>query len=300
MMVQTAIYLVIGILALLLLFGGAGAIVVTLVEARKSLQHRIALVSEAASPAISPEFASSSNLVRIDLEAKASLEQRAFSRWLIKWKVAPPRAFALYSIAKPVLAILFAVFTLAFAGLRPTALLFAMGAGVAGWLTPFVIGRSLASDRTRLVVEGLPEAIELMVVCVDAGLALEDTLDRVIAELAHTRPVLVDELSITSADLKLLPNRDQALFGLAKRIDAPSVRSMVMTLSQTMRYGTPLAQALRTVASELRNDSIFRLEERANSLPTLLTIPMMIFIMPTIFLVIGGPAALRLLDTFLR
>jgi tight adherence protein C len=300
MMAQTATYIAIGILALLLLVGGAGAVVATLINARKNMQRRITLVSEATSRGLSTEMGSPSNLVRFSLEAKASREQRAFARLLIKWKVGPARAFMLYTAAKPVLAILFAVLVIVLAGHRPIGLLLAIGAGAAGWTTPFLVGRSLAGGRTRLVVEGLPEAIELMVVCVDAGLALEDTLDRVIAELAHTRPVLVEELSVTNADMKMLPSRDQALFGLAKRIDAPSVRSMVMTLSQTMRYGTPLAQALRTVASELRNDSILRLEERANMLPTLLTIPMMIFIMPTIFLVIGGPAALRLIDTFLR
>ena len=83
---------------------------------------------------------------------------------------------------------------------------------------------------------------------------------------------------------------------LADRVDVASVRSVVTTLSQTMRYGTPLAQAIRVVASEMLNESLIQLEERANRLPTMLTIPMMLFIMPTIFLVIGGPSALRLLD----
>jgi tight adherence protein C len=109
---------------------------------------------------------------------------------------------------------------------------------------------------------------------------------------------LAEELALTSADLKILPSRDRALANFAERVQVPSVRTVVTTLAQTMRYGTPLAQALRVVASELRNDSLMRLEERANQLPTLMTIPMMIFIMPTIFLIVGGPAALRMLDAF--
>jgi tight adherence protein C len=95
-----------------------------------------------------------------------------------------------------------------------------------------------------------------------------------------------------------LPSRDRALTNLTERVDAPSVKSVVTTLTQTMRYGTPLAQALRSVAAELRNDVILRMEERANQLPTLMTIPMIIFLMPTIFLIVGGPAALRLIDAF--
>ncbi len=118
--------------------------------------------------------------------------------------------------------------------------------------------------------------------------------------MRHSHPSLAEELALTAADLKILPSRDQALSNLADRVDVPSVRSVATTLSQTMRYGTPLAQALRTVASELRNDSLLALEERANRLPTLMTLPMMLFIMPTIFLIVGGPAALRLMDTFLK
>ena len=100
--------------------------------------------------------------------------------------------------------------------------------------------------------------------------------------------------------LKILPNRDAALHRLADRTNLPSIRSVVITLSQTMRYGTPLAQALRVVAAELRNDALITLEERANRMPVLLTVPMVVFILPAVFLVIGGPTFLRLVDTFFR
>jgi tight adherence protein C len=96
--------------------------------------------------------------------------------------------------------------------------------------------------------------------------------------------------------MKILPSRDEALANLAVRVNMPSVRSVVTTLSQTLRYGTPLAQALRVVAGELRNDTLMRLEERANQLPSLMTIPMMLFIMPTIFMIVAGPAVLRVMD----
>lgn len=178
--------------------------------------------------------------------------------------------------------------------------LLAVGIGIGGWFLPVMIVDRMVKSRVEAVASGLPDALELLVVCVEAGLALEDGIERIVVEMRHSHPPLAEELALTAADLKILPSRDQALANLADRVDVPRVRSVVTTLSQTMRYGTPLAQALRTVAAEMRNDSILQLEERANRLPTLLTLPMMLFIMPTIFLMVGGPAALRLIDTFLR
>jgi tight adherence protein C len=178
--------------------------------------------------------------------------------------------------------------------------LLALAAGIGGWFAPVMIVNRLVKSRTAEVAAGLPDALELLVVCVEAGLALEDGLERIVVEMRHSHPPLAEELALTAADLKILPSRDQALANLAERVDVASVRSVVTTLAQTMRYGTPLAQALRTVANEMRNDALLELEERANRLPTLLTLPMMLFIMPTIFLIVGGPAALRLIDTFFR
>lgn len=171
---------------------------------------------------------------------------------------------------------------------------------ISGWTAPVVLFRLLARRRSVAAAEGLPDALELLVVCVEAGLALEDGINRIVIELRYSQPQLAEELALTSADLKILSSRDQALANLAERIDTPSVRSVVTTLSQTLRYGTPLAQAMRVVAADMRNDSLSQLEEKANKLPVLMTIPMMLFIMPTIFLIVGGPAALRLMDHFMH
>ncbi len=187
-----------------------------------------------------------------------------------------------------------------FSGRSFLVVLAAMGFGIAGWFIPAMVVSRLSASRAKAAASGLPDALELLVVCVEAGLALEDGIDRIAKELRNSHPELAAELAQTSADLKILPSRDQALTRLAERVDAPSVRSFVITLSQTLRFGTPLAQALRVVASEMRNDSLLEMEERANRLPTLLTLPMMLFIMPTIFLIVGGPAALKVLDVFLR
>jgi tight adherence protein C len=167
-----------------------------------------------------------------------------------------------------------------------------------GWLAPNMVLGHFTKRHASDSAEGLPDALELLIVCVEAGLSLEDSIDRIIVDLRWSRPALAEELMLTSADLKILPDRDQALANLATRIDVPSVRSVVTSLSQTLRYGTPLAQALKVTAAELRNDALVRMEEKATGLPTLLTLPMMLFIMPTIFMIILGPAVLRIMDLF--
>jgi tight adherence protein C len=179
----------------------------------------------------------------------------------------------------------------------PTAAgLAACGIGIA-WLVPLLLIETLLARRTRTIENGLPEAIELLIIAVEAGLALEDAIDRIVPELQHSRPLIAEQLALTSADLKILPDRQLALAKLAERVDLPSVRSVVTTLTQTMRYGTPLAQALRVVATELRNDSLLRLEARANKMPVMLTIPMVLFILPSLFLLLGGPVVLKFMRT---
>jgi tight adherence protein C len=180
-------------------------------------------------------------------------------------------------------------------GLR---MLLTASAGLFGWFLPVIVARQSAKRRAMAVVAGLPDALELLVICAEGGLSLADGIDRIVVELRRSQPELAEELALTAADLKILPSQDQALARLAARIDVPILRSVVTTLSQTMRYGTPVAQAMRVVAAEMRNDAIIRMEERANKLPALLTVPMILFIVPTIFLVVLGPAALRTIDTF--
>jgi tight adherence protein C len=169
---------------------------------------------------------------------------------------------------------------------------------IAGWVLPIFFISHLLKQRTKAIATGLPNALELLVVCVEAGLSLEDGLQRVARELQESQPALSDELALTWAEVNILPDRTQALVNLANRANNPSVRSVVSMLSQSLRFGTPLAQSLRVGATEMRNEQMMLLEERASRLPALMTIPVMLFIMPTIFLIIGGPAALRLMDMF--
>jgi len=234
-------------------------------------------------------------------------EQREIIRRLSKLGIPARYAPSFFTASKVLAAAGLSLFMLmvlphvpAFANLRFAMPLALTAGAIMGWLLPSIFIRVSARQRATAVAAAMPEALDLLVVCVDAGLSLEDSLARVVSELRQSRPALTDELALTSADLQILPSRDEAFARMADRVDLPSVRSVVATLAQTLRYGTPLAQGLRVIAAEMRNDALVQLEERANRLPALMTVPMMAFIMPTILLIIGGPAALRLLDVLGR
>ncbi len=167
-----------------------------------------------------------------------------------------------------------------------------------GWYIPGMLLYGMMKRRQASIAQGLPDALELLVVCSEAGLALDSALDRVATELRQSQPALAEELAVTSADLRVLPDPNVALGNLARRIDLGAVRTVVTCISQTLRYGTPLAQALRVAASDLRNDALILLEERAGRLPVLLTIPMILLILPTVFLIVGGPSVLQAIDAF--
>ena len=215
------------------------------------------------------------------------------------------RAAPFFVIARVALAAAFGVLTLA-AGLRVSYIaahwgvpfLASMGGAIFGWILPIFVISHLVKKRNKAIVLGLPNALDLLVVCVESGLSLEEGLQRAARELRDSQPALAEELALTWAEASILPDRTQALVNLSDRIDDSSMRAVVGMMSQSLRFGTPLGQSLRVGAAEMRNDQMTKLEERASRLPALMTIPVMLFIMPTIFLIVGGPAALRLMDTF--
>jgi tight adherence protein C len=290
------------LVALTLSLGGVSLVLYSARMTREAVSKRVDLV-RGKSGSTARSMASRQPLIRTRPRGSGERELREVERLIAKFGIAGIHAgnvlIGVRLITVTVLAT--AAFLLAsrssmFAGVRTMPALLATACGIAGWFVPALFIGRMIKKRTKAVVAGLPDALELLVICVEAGLAFEDGLGRIVGELEKAQPVLAEELAFTAADLKILPSREQALANFAERIDAPSIRSVVTTLTQTLRYGTPLAQALRMVASELRNDTLVHLEERANQLPTLMTIPMMLFIMPTIFLIVAGPAALRIMD----
>src|SRR5262249_23731689 len=128
--------------------------------------------------------------------------------------------------------------------------------------------------------------------------SLTASLDRVSRELGSVYPEMAEELSLTSIELSFLPDRKKALGNLAERVDIPEIRGIAGVLIQTEKYGTPVSQALRVLAAEFRTQRMLRAEQKAARLPAIMTIPMILFILPTLFVVILTPAIFRVLETF--
>lgn len=176
--------------------------------------------------------------------------------------------------------------------LRLVAVLFG---AVIGWMLPDVAVKNASQKREEVLRKGMPDALDLMVICAEAGLGLDSAFDRVGREIAPTCPELAEEIQLTSIELNFLPDRHKALQGLAERVPLPSVTALVNTLIQTEKYGTPLAQSLRVLSAEMREERMMKAEEKAARLPAVLTVPMILFILPPLFVVLMGPAALKVM-----
>lgn len=160
------------------------------------------------------------------------------------------------------------------------------------WLPKVLV----VNNRTKRWIDcqkGLPDALDLMMICTEAGLTLAAALKRVSVELERAYPALAEELAITSVELGFLPDKRTALENLAKRVDLPELRSLTSILIQTEKYGTPISQALRILAKEFRTQRMLRAEQKAARLPAIMTVPMILFILPTMFIIVVAPAMIR-------
>ena len=174
-------------------------------------------------------------------------------------------------------------------------LLVVLVGGLIGWLLPDVLVKNQSQKREDVLRKGMPDALDLMVICAEAGLSLDAAFDRVGREIGPSYPELAEEIGLTGVELNFLPDRSKALRGLSERVPLPSVIALVNTLIQTEKYGTPLAQALRVLSGEMREDRMMRAEEKAARLPAVLTVPMILFILPPLFIVLIGPAAIKVM-----
>jgi len=161
---------------------------------------------------------------------------------------------------------------------------------------PDLVLQKKIGERQAALQRAVPDALDLMVICAEAGLSLDAAINRVSREMAGTFPELADEFGLTSIELNFLPDRRKALDNLVQRTDMASIRAIVQTLAQTEKYGTPLSQSLRVLATEFRETRLSKAEEKAARLPVLMTVPLMVFILPTIFIVMIGPAMIGLID----
>ncbi|GMN03261.1 type II secretion system F family protein [Erythrobacter sp. MTPC3] len=165
---------------------------------------------------------------------------------------------------------------------------------------PEIFLANTAAKRTKEIQKGLPDALDLLVICAEAGLTVDAAFNRVAKELGRAYPELGDEFALTAIELSFLNERRDAFNNLAYRVDLEAVKGVVTTMVQTERYGTPLASALRVLSAEFRNERMMRAEEKAARLPAIMTVPLILFILPVLFIVILGPAACSISDALIN
>lgn len=177
---------------------------------------------------------------------------------------------------------------------------FVAGSLVLSYKAPDIYLKNMITKRTNAIRKGLPDALDLLVICAEAGLTVDAAFSRVARELGKSYPELGDEFGLTAIELGFLTERRMAFENLANRVALDSVRGVVTTMIQTEKYGTPLASALRVLSAEFRHERMMRAEEKAARLPAIMTVPLILFILPVLFIVILGPAACSISDNMLK
>ena len=165
-----------------------------------------------------------------------------------------------------------------------------------GFYAPNVYISNVISKRKDSIVGAFPDSLDLLLICVEAGMSVETALQKVSQEIGGTSIELAEELTLLTAELSYLPERRMAYEGLAKRTNHPGIKSVVTAMIQAERYGTPVGAALRVMAKENRDLRIAEAEKKAAQLPAKLTVPMILFFLPVLFVAILGPAMLRISD----
>ena len=160
------------------------------------------------------------------------------------------------------------------------------------WILYFVRRPYVAALR-----RGLPDALDLLVVCTEAGMGLEAALEHVATEISRSNPAIGIAMSKLLDELRVLPDRREAFTNFGRRSGVDAFRRLATMLGQTLQYGTPLGQALRSVATDLRRERMTALEAKCARLPAMLVLPLILFIMPALFIVLAGSPMLRVLDS---
>jgi tight adherence protein C len=174
------------------------------------------------------------------------------------------------------------------------------GTFILAYKAPDLYLKNKITKRSHAIRKGLPDALDLLVICAEAGLTVDAAFHRVSKELSKAYPELGEEFQLTAIELGFLSDRRTAFENLAARIDLDAIRGVVTTMIQTEKYGTPLASALRVLSAEFRNERMMRAEEKAARLPAIMTVPLILFILPVLFIVILGPAACSINDALIK
>jgi tight adherence protein C len=221
-------------------------------------------------------------LIRAGLRGQAPLVAFMFFRFVMPGIVFVAALFYLFLVTHFAWAPMVKV-TAAFAG------------ALAGFYLPDIFISNVISRRQTSIMRAFPDALDLMLICVESGMSIETAFSRVAAEIGQQSAEMAEELALTTAELSYLADRRQAFENLAKRCGHSGVKAVATALNQAEKYGTPLGQALRVAAQENREARMMEAEKKAASLPAKLTVPMIIFFLPCLFVVIMGPAMMKIM-----
>ncbi|MES2906797.1 MAG: type II secretion system F family protein [Pseudomonadota bacterium] len=214
---------------------------------------------------------------------------------------APFATFLFFRLVMPVIVFLFALFYLFVVLKLEQSVFIKLGmAALAmyfGYQLPRIILSNKVQKRQQSIKRALPDSLDLLLICVEAGMAMEPALKKVADEIGKNSIPLAEELSLTLAELSYLSDRRMAFENLGNRTGMEQIRSISMALIQAEKYGTGLSQTLRVLAQENRDMRMLEAEKKAAGLPPKLTVPMILFFLPALFIIILGPAAIRVMDT---
>jgi tight adherence protein C len=171
-----------------------------------------------------------------------------------------------------------------------------VAAAAIGYMMPTLMLSNAVQKRQKILTRAFPDALDLMVICVEAGMSIEAAFNKVSEEMAESAPLMAEEIGLTAAELAFLGDRRAAYENLAERTGLSSFKSLTTTLLQSEKYGTPIAQGLRVIAQENRDSRLNAAEKKAAALPAQLTVPMIIFFLPVLFIVIAGPAGIQVAE----
>ena len=212
---------------------------------------------------------------------------------------APLVAYMFFRLVAPVIVAVFALFYLfVLSNFQYPPIVkigMAIGAGYFGFYLPNMIIENLVQRRQASITQAFPDALDMLLICVQAGMSIEAAFGKVSKEVASQSLELAEEFSLTTAELSYLQDRRNAFENLGKRTGLPGIKAVATALIQAERYGTPVSQALRVMAKENRDTRMSEAEKKAAALPPKLTVPMIIFFLPVLFVVILGPAVLQVM-----
>ncbi len=210
----------------------------------------------------------------------------------------PQLAFMFFTLVMPIIMFFLTLGYLFFLNDfgKPPAIRFimALGAGAIGFYMPNIFVKNLIDKRQQSMQRAFPDSLDLMLICVQSGMSIEAAFGKVAHEITRGSIELAEEYTLTTAELSYLPQRHQAYDNLAFRTGLKSVKAVTTSLMQAEKYGTPVGTALRVLAQESRDERMAAAEKKAAALPPKLTVPMIVFFLPVLFLVILGPAGIQI------